>query len=126
MDEKISLQYIGNKGEFADTNYGTGVWETDEVKKVSRETAAYMLFHDDVWRDARPAVARKKDPITPMRQPRVMPQRRERDPTPVNILMLDTKGCVDYASREFGVTLPTDLKPAVARERVRALMRERA
>lgn len=66
----ISLKYVGQKPEHEDTMFGTGTWKTGQTKKVDPKVAPHMLFHGDVWQDARKPADQKKDPIVPMKRPR--------------------------------------------------------
>lgn len=121
----IPLQYVGQKEEHDDTTFGTGLWTPYAVRDVPADIAPYMLFHDGLWKDARKAAARKKDPITPLKPERV-PRVKPLDPMPANLVVMNTARLADYAYREFGVRIDLKMKDAEARARVRQIMRERA
>ncbi len=88
QENTIPVRYVGPRSEYEDANYGTGWWKKGEQKWVAITTAQYMLYHADVWVDARQAAARKKNPVHPAVKP---PTRRAKeDDVPLaNLAMMD-------------------------------------
>jgi len=120
----VSLQYVGKKPSHEDLLYGTGTWASGEVKKVKREIAPFLLWHDDVWKDARTHAARKKDQITPSMKPPVMRHdERETDMPAINLANMDARGLANYAKNTFGRNLDASRPAADLRAEVRTLMR---
>lgn len=120
----VSLQYVGKKPSHEDLLYGTGSWASKEVKKVEREIVPFLLFHDDVWQDVRPLVARKKDPITPMKKPLLIkPDERDVNIPPANIAVMDAAGLARFAKNTYGRNLDASRPLPELRAEVRTLMR---
>jgi hypothetical protein len=125
---KVLLQYIGPKDRHVDALYDTGDWLPDEKKLVDRETASYMLMHPDVWKDARSAAARKKEPITPMARPQQYKHHKlDQEPAMANLMAMDKAALAMYAQREFSTRIPAEsMSEQQVRDRVHSLIRSRS
>lgn len=120
----VSLQYVGKKDQHDDILYGTGLWGKGARKNVERDLAPFLLFHDDVWEDARATAARKKDPITPMKRPPLTrPHEQDVQILPTNISVMDASGLAKYAKNTFNRDLDASRPVADLRAEVRHLMR---
>lgn len=120
----ISVQHVGLKDPHEDNLYGTGSWAKGETKDIDRKVAPWLLHHDDVWRDARSAAARKKDPITPQKKPFVIKaDERDVNAPAINIATLDSRGLAMYAKNTFNRDLDTKQPVETLRAEVRTLMR---
>jgi hypothetical protein len=125
---QISLRYHGVKDVHEDALYGTGLWGRGAVKKVDRELAAHMLMHPDVWEDARPAAARKKDPIVPKARPQQYQHHLyDKEPALANLNAMTKDALANYAMREFNERIPAEnMSEQQVREKVTSLLRSRA
>lgn len=128
MSKQIPLKYHGPKPMFEDTLYDTGIWGAGAVKKVDCTTASYMLMHPDLWADARPAAARKKDPITPQKKPQEYRHHKlDQQPAMANLLAMTKESLVQYAHREFATVIPAEnLTAQQVRDKVHTLIRSRS
>lgn len=108
-----------------DTLYGTGLWTPGEKRDVPVERAPYLLWHADVWADARPAAARKKEPVLPMKRPTAY-HPDEALPA-VNLSTMSKESLARYASMNFGDRLdPAKMTRAQLNAHVIGRIRERA
>jgi hypothetical protein len=128
MTKTISVEYVGPKHEYVDPDFGTGTWTPGMKKDVPAEVAPYMLFHHDVWKDARSAVARKKEPITPSQKPITYRFEQLDKQIPLaNLAMMDKATLAKYAESTFQHRFDYDQTTAQQmRSRIVGLMRERA
>lgn len=122
----VPLQYVGKQERYEDPIFHSGSWRAREVKKIDRAVAAHMLWHADVWRDARTAAARKKDPIKaqvpPRKYPKVDPTReRVEDSMPIHLM--SQKGLLDFAKSNYNRVLDASKPVEALRAEVRTLMR---
>ena len=125
---QVPLKYIGPKKVHDDNLYGTGIWGAGAVKKVDREIAPYMLYHHDVWKDARAASARKKDPIEPRKKPQTYRHHKlDQEPAMANLPAMNKQALVQYAMREFSERIPAErMSEQQVREHVHTLIRSRS
>jgi len=125
--DTVKIRYVGKSAPYTDSLFDTGTWsKRGEVKEVPREVAPFMLYHDDVYRDARPVVARNKDPIEPKKRERNYHVKKDFEP-PLPALAYMTKGdMARYNSVNFGEQLdPSKMTAPQMRQKIVSNMRER-
>lgn len=127
-DITMPIKYIGLKEEQEDVLYGTGLWKAGEVKQVDVKVASYLLFHPDVYEDARTKAQRKKEPVLGQRKPQTYKHDPlDQVPALANLPVMDKKALAEYAQREFAAHIETsDKTDQQVRDEVRDLMRLRA
>jgi hypothetical protein len=128
MSKTVAIRCVINKPEHEDTLYGTGQWMPGQVRQVDAEVASWLLFHPDVYEDARPEKLRKKEPIAPQKKPQSYKKDQfENQPSPANLLAMDKGALAQYALREFSHRINTEEKTdQQVRGEVRDLIRTRA
>lgn len=111
-----------------DALYGTGTWQPGEEKDVPEDKAPFLLWHADVWADARPAATRKKQPIKPQPyRPAPRADRVDRELPAANLAYMTKAQMADYAARNFGDRLdPSQMTRQQLNAHVLDRMRERA
>lgn len=116
VEKLIPIAYVGKKEAQDDPVAGTGlVWSPGVIHNVTREQAALLFNHPDVWVDDRPLRVQKRDPIKAgvKPQPELTEEETEllgRMPTMVDINVMDQAALQQYAMREFGMDLPTTME----------------
>ena len=128
MSKTIAIKYIGVKDEQEDILYGTGLWKAGEVKQIDVTVASWLLFHPDVYADARTKAQRKKEPVVGTKQPQQYRHTvRDLQPAMANFLMMDKAALAHYALREFSVHVDTTEKTdQQVRDEVRDIARLRS
>lgn len=126
MSEMIPIQYIGKKDVHVDVLFGTGLqWRRSEVQEVPREIAEMMMMHPDVYRDARAAAVRRKDPLKP-RMREIKNLDREREEPAVNFAYMNKEALARFNERMFGERLdPEKMTASAMRQRILSNMRLR-
>ncbi len=123
----IRIRYVGVKDVHEDALYNTGTWRPGDVREIDAKLAPYLLWHDDVWADARNAAARKKEPVVPTKREPVYHLDRDRELPPANLAYMTKDDMVRYVASNFGERLdPSKMTDAQMRAHVMDRMRERA
>lgn len=119
----IPIQYIGPSERYEDSNCGSGWWSTGEVRQVPWELAEQLVRYNDTWQDARPAKAKRKDPLVPA--PKVPAYiRRPLDETPpaIRVDNLSREALERYALMNFNERFAPDITLPQMQRRVVQLM----
>lgn len=124
----IAIRYVGKKEQMTDHLYGTGItWNgAGDVQDVPEDKAPLLLHHTDVWADARPAAARKKNPVGKAVDD--VPRYRDSEEiiTPaVKVHLMPLEDLGHYAFTHFGERLDPGLTVEQARGEVVRLMHTR-
>lgn len=124
----IRIKYVGRKPEEQDTQFGTGTWHQGEVKDVPAAMAPHLLYHSDVWADARSAAAQRKEPVTPAPRQPVRALDRQYEELPLaNFAVMTKDQLAHYAHVNLGERIdPEKMTVAQMRSHVINGMRERA
>jgi len=124
--ETIPIAYVGKKDRQDDPVAATGlVWTPGDVHHVTREQAAILLNHPDVWADDRSPGAQKKVPIEPHAPPKPQPTEDEAQMLSnmaplIDIGVMDVDGLTQYGMREFGLALDPALDVAAMRAEIQS------
>lgn len=122
--ETVPIRYAGRREPYIDRLLGLK-WSIGKVHDVPAEKAPYYLWYQDLFQDARKPQEKKKHPFVPEMPPASMVRQDEEAP-PLNLAYVDERGLRQYAKAYFGVDLPQGTPIGELRNRVIALMRERA
>lgn len=129
MTKTVKLEYIGPKSVYEDVDFKTGEWTPGDKKDVPVEVAPYMLFHHDMFKDARSAVAQKKEPISPQQKPTNYKKidKIDLEPPLANLSAMTKQGLAQYAQSNFQHNFDYDKTTAgQMRTEIIGLMRQRA
>jgi hypothetical protein len=117
---KIQIKYTGKKAIEVDP-YLFLEWKPGTIHDVEEEQAAWLLFHNDSFADARTAASQKKHPVVAKERPRLYAFKEETPPL-ANLQLMEAPALQQYAVRNFNERLPDTMPPPEMRSRIMGLM----
>jgi len=112
--DKIKVKYIGDRPEWRDNLYGSGgVWHPNSAVLVSAEAAERLLQHPEFVRD---------DKAKAIEAVQVKEEEQADEPPLANLDAMTKAQLTEYAHRNFGIVLPSNLKVEEARNQIRLQM----